>query len=618
MLEAIRGSSDRDGLQSKALNSDVHKSGDTSVSYSGGEEQILSELRHQLTYRKATFQRLSDELFGERQEYASKLEHLRALEKEVDNYISKYLDSMTQISLSEAELLYRGEDSQKLSEVTADLSVESFEDVESYRADLLEHLRTYQDSRKRLKELQSDCNRRTDSAHIESLNFVEFCKYAHSIQSNQLSRLIGTKTETSLQVLPSKQEMRRSKAVFEKRRQQSAEHFSAFYRTTIEGFQRKERILIGKCRADMEEANALTGLFMSRMRSAARDTATGETTSTTMQSPNSRLSDRMPMSPLDPRLNANSLENKVANSIIASMISSSSSSTRTESKHGGSRQQQQQSQANSSMLPRIRAATEVRKADSPEGRSIGTIRSIGRKTESTVSVGFSAEVYRGEQQTGPTGGVIGLGNRVMVSLEPGQSRATIAMRAADLALGIDKYNRSMANAKAIAHDGKSQDRDSRKDRDQSTEQQPVPSLTLTLQQQQQESSAAGRALFDAQRYLDCLDLEGLPQGALIEDRSSGSSPESTSRTTRSSAQSRSPAAMLSNVATQLCHAEGKFRQLNAIKEGLDIHLVKQANCLLLLAKDLHYELGELLTIMNYRDHTHTHMISTLIDCWHDG
>lgn len=610
MLDAIRGTSDRDGLQSKALNSGVHRSGDASVSYSGGEEQVLSELRHQLTYRKATFQRLSDELFGERQEYASKLEHLRALEKEVDNYISKYLDSMTQISLSEAELLYRGEDSHKLSEVTADLSVESFEDVESYRADLLEHLRTYQDSRKRLKELQSDYNRRTDSAHIESLNFVEFCKYAHSIQSNQLSRLIGTKTETSLQVLPSKQEMRRSKAVFEKRRQQSAEHFSAFYRTTIEGFQRKERILIGKCRADMEEANALTGLFMSRMRSAARDTATGETTSTTMQSPNSRLSDRMPMSPLDPRLNANSLENKVANSIIASMISSSSSSTRMESKHGGSRQQQ--SLANSSILPRIRAATEVRNADSPEGRSIGTIRSIGRRTESTVTVGFSAEVYRGEpvEQGGPAGGVIGLGNRVMLSLEPGQSRATIAMRAADLALGIDQYNRRMANAKATtARDGKSQDRDNRKDRDQPTEQQPVPSLTLTLQQQQQESSAAGRALFDAQRYLDCLDLEGLPQGALIEDRSSGSSPESTSRTTRSSGQSRSPAAVLSNVATQLCHAEGKFRQLNAIKEGLDIHLVKQAHCLLLLAKDLHYELGKLLSIMNYHDHDHTHMIS---------
>lgn len=587
MLEAARETSDRDGLQSKALNSGVHKSVDTSVSYSGGEEQVLSELRHQLTYRKATFQRLSDELFGERQEYASKLEHLRALEKEVDKYMSKYLDSMTQISLSEAELLYRGEDSHKLSEVTADLSVESFEDVESYRAELLENLRTYQDSRKRLKELQSDCNRRTDSAHIESLNFVEFCKYAHSIQSNQLSRLIGTKSETSLQVLPSKQEMRRSKAVFEKRRQQSAEHFSAFYRTTVEGFQRKERILIGKCRADMEEANALTGLFMSRMRSAARDTATGETTSTTMQqqqSPHSRLSDRMPMSPLDPRLNANSLENKVANSIIASMISSSSSSTRTENKHGGSRQQQQQQQShtNSSVLPRIRAATEVRKADSPEGRSIGTIRPIGRRTESTVTVGFSADVYRGEQQAGPAGGAR---NRVMVSLEPGQSRATIAMRAADLALG-------MANAKAAANDGRSQDRDnSRKDRDRPTV--VVPSLTLTLQQQQRESSAAERALFDAQRYLDCLDLEGLPQGALIEDRSDGNSPESTSRTTRSNAQSRSPAAVLSNVATQLCHAEGKFRQLNAIKEGLDIHIVKQAHCLLLLAKDLHYELGEL-------------------------
>lgn len=617
MIEAIRGSDHEQGFMSKALNSSAHKSGDAAVSYSN-EEQVLSELHHQLAHRKAAFHRLSDELFGARQEYASKLERLRALEKEVDKYMRKYLDSMTQISLSEAELLYRGEDSHKLSEVTTDLSVESFEDVESYRAELLEHLRTYQDSRKRLKELQSDCNRRTDSAHIESLNFVEFCKYAYSIQSNQLSRLISTKTtetssssSSSSQVLPSKQEMRRSKAVFEKRRQLSAEHFAAFYQTTVEGFQRKERILIGKCRTDMEEANALTGLFMSRMMvrnsATARDTGTGETTTSTgrdsdfkmqQQSPNSRLSDqRMPMSPLDPRLNAHSLENKVANSIIASMTSN----TRTEGKHGGgSRQQQQQQQqqshlVNSSVLPRIRAATEVRKSDSPEegGRSMGTIRSIGRRVESTM-VGFSADSAGGRM----------IGSRVMANLEPGQSRTTIAMRAADLALNIDQYHRSMKAAAALSSLPDSDGRraqtaattDSRKDKDRGPT-EPARSLTLiqSLQQQQQETSSAGRALFDLQRYLDCLDLEELPLGALIEDRSSssGSSPESTSRTTRSNAQS--PAAVLSKIATQLCHAEGKFRQLNAIKEGLDIHLVKQAHCLLLLAKDLHYELGELLS-----------------------
>ena len=608
MSEAVRGSDHEQGFVSKALNSSAHKSGDAAVSYSN-EEQVLSELHHQLAHRKAAFHRLSDELFGARQEYASKLERLRALEKEVDKYMRKYLDSMTQISLSEAELSYRGEDSHKLSEVTTDLSVESFEDVESYRAELLEHLRTYQDSRKRLKELQSDCNRRTDSAHIESLNFVEFCKYAYSIQSNQLSRLISTKTaetsSSSSQVLPSKQEMRRSKAVFEKRRQLSAEHFAAFYRTTVEGFQRKERILIGKCRTDVEEANALTGLFMSRMMvrnsATARDTGTGETTTSTgrdsdfkmqQQSPNSRHSDqRMPMSPLDPRLNAHSLENKVANSIIASMTSNN---TRTESKHGGSSRQQQQQQqqqshlVNSSVLPRIRAATEVRKSDSPEegGRSIGTIRSIGRRVESTM-VGFSADSAGGRM----------IGSRVMANLEPGQSRTTIAMRAADLALNIDQYHRSMKAALSALPDSDGRraqtaaTTDSRKDKDRPTE--PARSLTLSLQQQQQETSSAGRALFDLQRYLDCLDLEELPLGALIEDRSSGSSPESTSRTTRSNAQS--PAAVLSKIATQLCHAEGKFRQLNAIKEGLDIHLVKQAHCLLLLAKDLHYELGELLS-----------------------
>lgn len=43
--------------------------------------------------------------------------------------------------------------------------------------------------------------------------------------------------------------------------------------------------------------------------------------------------------------------------------------------------------------------------------------------------------------------------------------------------------------------------------------------------------------------------------------------------------------------SQLCAAEGKFRQLNAIKEGLDMQLVKQAHFLLLIGRDLHSDIG---------------------------
>ncbi len=43
---------------------------------------------------------------------------------------------------------------------------------------------------------------------------------------------------------------------------------------------------------------------------------------------------------------------------------------------------------------------------------------------------------------------------------------------------------------------------------------------------------------------------------------------------------------------KLCAAEGKFRQLNAIKEGLDVQLVKQAHFLLLVARDLQSDIGK--------------------------
>ena len=157
------------------------------------------------------------------------------------------------------------------------------------------------------------------------------------------------------------------------------------------------------------------------------------------------------------------------------------------------------------------------------------------------------------------------------------------MRAADLALRMDQYNRSTTNTKTTSDGRPPAVTD--KDPDQKESSQSVnPVATLSLLQ---ESSAAGKALFDAHRFLDSCDLEQLPVGVLIADRS-GSSPQ----TRRRARTARSPAETLAVLATQLCCAEGKFRQLNAIKEGLDIHLVKQAHCLLLLAKDLHYELGD--------------------------
>lgn len=49
--------------------------------------------------------------------------------------------------------------------------------------------------------------------------------------------------------------------------------------------------------------------------------------------------------------------------------------------------------------------------------------------------------------------------------------------------------------------------------------------------------------------------------------------------------------------SQLCAAEGKFRQLNAIKEGLDMQLVKQAHFLLLIGRDLHSDIGKCMRVM---------------------
>ena len=49
---------------------------------------------------------------------------------------------------------------------------------------------------------------------------------------------------------------------------------------------------------------------------------------------------------------------------------------------------------------------------------------------------------------------------------------------------------------------------------------------------------------------------------------------------------------LGEMIAKLCAAEGKFRQLNAIKEGLDVQLVKQAHFLLLVARDLQSDIGK--------------------------
>lgn len=206
----------------------------------------LEILKQTLEKKKHRFYTLSEEVFDVNQEYLSKNDELRILRGMCSRNQESYINSMTEIALTAADLRYRKEQVYDSSHVVADLTLESNSDVERYRSELKHALQKYQEARRTAKRLQNDFSKLSDGSRVQSLNFVAFCRYSQSTQINEMNKLSVSEE------LPSKKEISVCKKEFDKCAAKSRRDLANFYKLKIHEFQREERHVMGKCMTAME------------------------------------------------------------------------------------------------------------------------------------------------------------------------------------------------------------------------------------------------------------------------------------------------------------------------------------------------------------------------------
>jgi len=572
----------------------------------------VEELQEKLQNRKELFFRLSEDLFATNQDFMTKKEELKQLKKLNAGTTQQFVDLITNYALKEAELLEQREGTSTTSNIVHEYASESNKDVEYCRSELKDSLKQYQEARRNLKKSQNEFGRLEDTSRMESLNFLAFCRYSQSVQSNDMNKVIVGDN------LPTKREISLCKSSYQQYIDRSSQKLCGFYTDKIREFQRDERLVMGRSKALMESQRLAGNNFANHNVYATNTTAFTE----------SHEKEGIPASAVS---HANSIENKVAQKLIAEVQSqysiedshhrSAGAATTTEAVGIGSGVGGIGAASNSQN-------TLAQKSRSSSGsdleRNVGLEDDEAHHDEMLLQrILASSEVYPplapGKMtQTLPELGADAHGNLSSSIVAAGAGAATLSIfdgreKKKKLTKQEMKLNRLMAatSARAAATTGGA-------DADASTGGTMMMNTagaraghggaSRAVQVNHQLSELYGsrrkataavhqlqnpKLLFNALDYLKAADPDNVPVRILQENDSNalGSGDHHPEENYDSNNTGGDIEAPLTHLLTQLSKAEGKFRELNAIKEGLDIQLVKQIHFLLILARDLQADTG---------------------------
>jgi hypothetical protein len=508
----------------------------------------MEQLNDSLNKKKLRFYMLSEEVFDVNQEVLSKNDELKEFKNKYNKNSESFVDSMTEMALKEADLRYRQENVQESAVLVTNLATESNIDVDRYRAELKYALHKYQESRRMAKKLQNDFSKLSDTSRIQSLNFLAFCRYSHSAQMNEINKLSVSEE------LPSKKEITTCKREFEKCAAKSRKDLAHFYKAKIHEFQRDEKLQIVKCRRAMERNQAMLDGIMGFDGAAYPD--------------GTALSNSV-----DHHLQVNSFESRVAQKLVAdaqALLRGNSGGRR------GSFNEQD---------------------DPPEKAGKGQ---YGAETASTKGAALFPQLMLDSDVPGSAG-------ETFKSTTPSRSAKLVANA------GSTKYNApaqlpSYAQPRRAETPGSTPIKPTPPPSGTPSQKAVPPQVRAQLSELYHSKKKAAIALNDlhAPRTKAVFDPRPFcavpgPESPLLQDCLLDS--EITDKTTSANlvraetGEFVDQGQALGNLMAQLCAAEGKFRQLNAIKEGLDIQLVKQAHFMMLIGRDLQVDIGKRRKVM---------------------
>ena len=493
----------------------------------------MKQLMEKLEQKKLRLFQLSEDVFDVNQEYMSMNDELRILKGKCSKNDKTFLDSMVEAALKEADLRYRKETLEETCEVVSDISHKHNSEVEMYRSELKHALQNYQEARRNAKKLQSEFSKLSDSSRVQSLNFLAFCKYSHSAQTNEINKLSVSEE------LPSKKEVMVCKREFGKCAEKSRSDLSNFYKLKIQEFQREERLQLGKSRAAMERNKARIDGLLGRGGNEAVDTVAPT---------------------VNHHINVNSLENRIAQKLMLD--------------------------------------SQIQVSDENVGEHTGVrLRGMGRDATQTWGP-FPAQQGVGPERAGTAEGVSG-----KLTQSPRSWRSNGSTKRRTPVAPVPSYaqpvRKDASSTTGTPRGPLSPTPPSSERKSSSLPPHYRAQLSELYQSKKKAASALNelqavrtRSVFDPRPFravpgpdspvlLDCLlDSDDLHPGTgpnMVQSES-GEYVE----------QDRA----IGDLMAQLYAAEGKFRQLNGIREGLDMELVKQAHVLMLISRDLQADFGK--------------------------
>jgi hypothetical protein len=505
----------------------------------------LQLLHDSLAKKKLRFYTLSEEIFDVNQEYLSKSDDLRGLREKYQRNHEAYINSMTEMALTQAELRYRKEHVQDTSHVVSNLAFESNTDVERYRSELKYALTKYQEARRTAKRLQNDFSKLSDGSRIQSLNFLAFCRYSQSTQMNEINKLSVSEE------LPSKKELTTCKKEFDKCVNKSRRDLASFYKAKIHEFQREERDVVNRCILAMK-------MNLARMNADGQDAAAFS-------------------SNVDHHLQVNSFENRVAQKLVM--------------------------EANAL----LRTGSEEREGSEDEAGG-----GKGRLTASRgarVASQFSHVLLEDGRPENGTGASAKLTSGQPLSRGSKRNPSTpAAKRPHAPASPLPSYAQPTRAQTPVATSSAAGEK-GHKPRTSSSASKAVPTqyraqLAELYQSKKKAASAVQelhsartRSVFDSRLFRAAPNPDSpLVHNCLLDSELTDTKTNANLVHSEVTGTYVDQGQALGDLMTQLCAAEGKFRQLNAIKEGLDLQLVKQAHFLTLVARDLQADIGSLHTV----------------------
>ena len=616
------------------------------------------KLNKKLIAAKEKFFGLSRSLFVVDQEYSCLNDELKSLKAGAKVNMKKYIEYNTELALLQAELKYKSENISERSSVVSEVAYVRNKDVEKYRHDLEAALQEYRDARKFAKKFQQDRSQTTDASRIETLNFLAFCKYSQSVQIDEIRKLSSVNRR-----LPLKKEIAKSRSLYAKQIKKSSKDFIQFYNRKIDDFRRQERILIGRTRDVIERT---MGKDASRMYAAGElmDEESSSKQSTMAYTVENRFVQRLVAEheQASAKRRATLLAEEAAEAAAfasqvvsnqpfsnsASFIDSPSAATAAAEAAAAAaaisaaageeemdkisrKKRRQRSALAAQQAAEAAAALEAEAHSRVSGRRIVDANSLASAAISALQqIGVGGAGPFGDFANGPAsgfgrrgggggGGGGGKGEAARRALQAqltglygSKKNALAAMRAvlkpvdtkrlfdadAFTAVDLDALPRHALldlNPSAAASSSNSRGADS------GATVSALPSATST------STTVAAAGINNIETSLF---------GSVMQKPKS--SPTATVRKGKQPQQLQNelpPEESLAQVVLQLCKAEGKFRQLNSIKEALDLHLVKQAHLLMLLSGDIHAELGQRIPPELDRRQSHRVTLEALLDAF---